>query len=215
MNVMLLSDVEDPYFWDFYSKDKVADVDLFVSCGDLKAAYLEFLVTMANKPVLYVRGNHDTAYQKNPPGGCDCIDDQVVVVKGLRIAGLGGSMRYNEEGVYMYSEKEMSKRVRKLKKKIRKVGGLDLLVTHAPAKGFGDRDDLAHSGFKCFSEILDEYHPAVMAFGHVHRDYGGFQREYTYSDETQIINAFGHYGIEMKPGAPENETSGRRRLFGR
>ena len=214
--ILLLSDTEEPYFWDFFSKDKVQDYDVIVSCGDLKAAYLEFLVTMSNKPLLYVHGNHDTKYQDNPPGGCDSIEDQVVTVKGVRIAGLGGSMRYNEEGVYMSTEQEMQKRVKKLARKIRKAGGLDLFVTHAPATGYGDREDLAHRGFACFHEILTEFQPQVMAYGHVHRDYGGFKREYAYTGPTRIINAFGHFAVDIEvPERTEEPPKRKFWLFGR
>ncbi|MBQ4474072.1 MAG: metallophosphoesterase family protein [Lachnospiraceae bacterium] len=200
MKLLLLSDVEDAYLYDFYSPDKLKDVDVMISCGDLKANYLEFLVTVSNKPLLYVNGNHDSAFKKNPPGGCDSLEDRVLTVKGLRVAGLGGSMRYNSEGIYMYNEKQMEKRVRKLKKEIRKAGGIDILVTHAPMRGWGDQDGLAHRGFECFREILDEFHPQLMAFGHVHREYGGFKREYIYSDETRLINACGHYYMDLEPG---------------
>ena len=36
-NILLLSDVESPALWDFYQPDRVANVDIIVSCGDLKA----------------------------------------------------------------------------------------------------------------------------------------------------------------------------------
>ncbi|MBQ9594056.1 MAG: metallophosphoesterase family protein, partial [Lachnospiraceae bacterium] len=84
MKLLLLSDVEDAYLYDFYSPDKLKDVDVMISCGDLKANYLEFLVTVSNKPLLYVNGNHDSAFKKNPPGGCDSLEDRVLTVKGLR-----------------------------------------------------------------------------------------------------------------------------------
>ena len=84
-----------------------------------------------NKPLIYVRGNHDDRYARHAPGGCICVEDSVYTYRGIRIAGLGGSMRYRD-GANMYTEREMSKRMRKLSRKVRMVGGCDILLTHAP-----------------------------------------------------------------------------------
>lgn len=87
-------------------KRKLEGVELVLSCGDLPASYLSFLTCFTSAPILYIRGNHDDRYDKHPPEGCECIEDQVVTVGGLRILGLGGSMRYNR-GINQYTEKEM------------------------------------------------------------------------------------------------------------
>ena len=102
---------------------------------------------MARCPLLYVRGNHDRRYTQEPPEGCIDIDDKIYDYKGLRILGLGGSMRYHD-GSDMYTESEMKKRVGKLKSYIALRNGIDILVTHAPAKGYGDQEDLPHRGFE-------------------------------------------------------------------
>ena len=80
MRLLLISDEEDKYLWDFYRPGHLDGVDLILSAGDLKPNYLSFLVTMANRPLLYVHGNHDGQYDRNPPEGCECIDDRLVVV---------------------------------------------------------------------------------------------------------------------------------------
>ena len=94
MRILLISDVEEPALWDYYRPGRLDGIDLILSAGDLKAAYLEFLVTMANKPLIYVHGNHDGRYLRFPPEGCECADDALLTVKGLRILGLGGSGWY-------------------------------------------------------------------------------------------------------------------------
>ncbi len=97
--------------------------------------------------------------------------------RGVRIAGLGGSMRYRD-GANMYTEREMAKRVRKLSRKVRMVGGCDILLTDAPAAGMGDLDDLPHRGFECFNTALESWKSDYMVHGHVHQCYGrDFQRE--------------------------------------
>ena len=112
MRILVIGDKESQYYWDFYKKEKFDGIDLIISCGDLDANYLEFLVTFANVPVLYVHGNHDTKYDRRPPEGCICIDDTIYVHQGIRIMGLGGTMRYHG-GNYQYTEREMTARIRK------------------------------------------------------------------------------------------------------
>ena len=90
MKLLLLSDKESEYLWDYYRPGRLDGIDLILSCGDLNSKYLSFLVTMSGKPLLYVHGNHDKTYDRNPPEGCDCVEDRLVTVKGLRILGLGG-----------------------------------------------------------------------------------------------------------------------------
>ena len=72
-------------------------------------------------PVLYIHGNHDDKYEMTPPEGCICVDDDLYVYNGIRILGLGGSMRYRY-GTHQYTEKEMRTRIRKLWMKIRYKG---------------------------------------------------------------------------------------------
>ena len=106
MKLLLISDEVDKYLWDYYRPGRLAGYDLILSAGDLNAEYLSFLVTMANRPLLYVPGNHDGSYAQKPPEGCDCIDGKLVTVNGLRILGLGGSALYNR-GPHQYTEAQM------------------------------------------------------------------------------------------------------------
>ena len=101
MKILFVSDVPDKALWDYFQPSRSEGVELIISCGDLPAEYLEFLVTMVNRPLLYVHGNHDSGYEQHPPQGCQCIDDKVVTAGGLRILGLGGSMRYKPDSPHM------------------------------------------------------------------------------------------------------------------
>lgn len=189
MKILILSDRENPSLWEYFQKEKLREADLILSCGDLKKEYLEFLVTMANCPLLYVNGNHDARHAEYPPEGCDSLEDKVVTVKGLKIAGLGGSMRY-KEGPFQYQPKEMEKRVSKLKKKIAEEGGLDILVTHAPVAGYGDRQDRAHQGFEAFDTLLRTCRVRYLIYGHVHKEYGAFERVKVHPSGTLLINGY-------------------------
>ena len=198
MKILVLADVEDKALWDYYSPDKVEGIDLIISCGDLHHTYLEYLVTMTKIDILYVHGNHDTRYEKQPPEGCINIEDQVYIYKGLRILGLGGSYRY-KPGTCMYTEKEMAARIRRLLPEIRMKNGFDILVTHAPAAGYGDMEDLPHRGFLCFNALLEKFHPKYMLHGHVHASYqsGSFRRMLKHPSGTTIINCYDKFVLEI------------------
>ena len=94
MKILAIADEESKYLWDYFEKSKLEGIDLIISCGDLDPRYLSFLATFTSAPVLYVHGNHDDKYERIPPDGCICIDDKIYVHEGVRIMGLGGSMRY-------------------------------------------------------------------------------------------------------------------------
>ena len=192
MRILAVSDEENKALWDFYQPGKLAGIDLILSAGDLKPEYLSFLVTMANRPLLYIHGNHDKGYLNNPPEGCDCVEDRVVTVKGLRIIGLGGTMIHNE-GFNSFNERQMERRIRKLRGKIRKAGGVDIILTHAPVRGYGDEDYISHRGYEAFLKLIEEYRPAVLVHGHVHKSYTSSFERCLRCGDTQIINASGSY----------------------
>ena len=196
MKILTVSDEECAALWDYYAPGKLSGYDLIISCGDLKAEYLSFLVTMAKCPVLYVHGNHDTGYEKRPPLGCDCIDGKVVVYNGLRILGLGGCRRYHP-GDHQYSEKEMRRRIRKLRFALWRTKGVDLVVTHAPIEGVGDGQDNAHRGFGVFRELLDRYKPQYLVHGHMHLTYGQDKTRIRQYGATTVINATERYDLEV------------------
>ncbi len=195
MKILVLADVESKYYWDYFTVDKLKDIDLILSAGDLKAEFLSFLATYAKVPILYIHGNHDAEYEIKPPEGCICIEDKIYKYNGVRILGLGGSIRY-KAGPHQYTQFEMKSRVMKLKPKIFFSGGFDILLTHAPAYHIYDGDDKVHEGFEAFATLMDKYSPKYFVHGHIHMNYGmNNKRERSYKD-TRIINAYDHYVIE-------------------
>ena len=196
MKVLLISDLESEYLWDYYQPGHLAGVDLILSCGDLHSQYLSFLVTMGGVPLLYVHGNHDQTYDLRPPEGCECIEDRLITVKGLRVLGLGGSIWYSG-GPHQYTEAQMARRVRRLRRQLRRAGGVDIVVTHAPARGYGEAPDQAHHGFSCFLDLMDKYQPMFFVHGHVHTNYGARIPRTIQRGETTIVNAYERYLIEI------------------
>ena len=196
MRLLLISDEESPRFWDNYRPGCLDGIDLILSAGDLKPAYLRFLVTMGRAPLLYIHGNHDARYAFDPPEGCECIDGKLVKFRGLRILGLDGCPDYNH-GPYQYSERRMRRRLRRLWLPLHLSKGVDLVLTHAPARGYGDLDDPAHRGFQCFLDLLDAWRPRYLIHGHVHPRYQMGKNPVLKYGETTIINACGYRILEI------------------
>lgn len=195
MKILVVSDEECPALWDYYMPGKLDEYDMIISCGDLRSEYLRFLVTMGHSRLYYVYGNHDTHYYRSPPDGCDCIDGKLIVVNGVRILGLGGCLRYHPDDI-QYTEREMHRRIKKLKPAIKKAGGVDIVVTHTPPKGLGDAEDYAHRGFESFKEILDDYSPKYWLHGHIHLRYDMTRKRVIEYRGTKIINCSERYVLE-------------------
>lgn len=196
MKILAVSDEECSSLWDHYTPGKLSEYDLIISCGDLKADYLSFLVTMGRAPLLYVHGNHDEGYDIHPPEGCDCIDDCLVIYNGVKILGLGGCKRYHP-GKYQYTESEMRRRIKRLRFTLWRAGGVDIVVTHAPPKGLGDRDDPAHLGFQSLVDLIDKYHPQYLLHGHVHLRYDFDSKREREYNHTKILNVSERCVLEL------------------
>ena len=197
MRILAVSDVEDDELLErLGQRESHRRYDLVISCGDLGMSYLDCVATLANAPLLYVRGNHDVDYQDDPHLGGTDLDGRVERIGGLRIAGLEGSLDYRR-GIVGYSQGEMRHKAVGLGLRAYLTGGVDILVTHTPPRGHGDLPDYPHQGFDAFNGLLDWLHPQVLVHGHVHTDYGMVERERMHPSGTRLVNACGWHEIEL------------------
>jgi predicted phosphodiesterase len=179
------------------------DVELVVSCGDMPAAYLDFITSVLNVPLFFVRGNHDEGYDERPPGGED-LHNRIITFKGLAFVGLEGSIRYNQ-GLIQYTQGEMQRMVmgmapRLQLRKLFQGRAVDVFVAHSPAYKIHDGEDRAHVGFKAFLNFMDWYKPRYMLHGHVHT-YDRRVKVETDYHSTHILNINPYYLLEID--APE------------
>lgn len=196
MRILAIADVEDDLLLSRLSQREGGPYDLVISCGDLSPSYLDCVATMANAPLAYVRGNHDTGYKDSWEMGGTNLDGRIERFGGLRIAGLEGSIDYRE-GIVGYSQGEMRRKVVSLGLRAALTGGIDVLVTHAPARGHGDLPDGPHEGFDAFNGLLSWVHPQLMLHGHVHLNYGMLERERMHPSGTRLLNAYGWQELEL------------------
>jgi uncharacterized protein len=179
-----------------------SDVELLISCGDLPSVYLEYMTSVLNVPLFYVRGNHDDGYVNSPPGGED-LHQRLVEYNGLSFYGLEGCIRYNKS-LIQYTEGEMTRMVlqaglRLRLRRMRQGFGVDVLVTHSPARGIHDAEDLPHQGFQSLLRFMDWYQPRYMLHGHVHT-YDRRTTTHTRYQGTEIYNINPVTLMEIEPG---------------
>ena len=222
MKILCVSDDYDPLVYSQNIVERYKDIDFVIGAGDLPLKYYEFIVTALNKPLYFVFGNHHVddlrhykkqriidqiesfSFDKEQFGsthGGDYIDGKVMKERqtGLLIAGLGGSMRYNN-GSHQFTDSEMRWRIYKmiprlLYNKIRYGRWLDILITHAPPKGIGDQEDLCHTGFDAFRLFMRAFKPKYLLHGHVHLIDMNANRISTYHG-TEIINVYGSFILQ-------------------
>jgi Icc-related predicted phosphoesterase len=199
MKLLTVSDMESAYIWDHFDPEAFRGIDIIISCGDLKASYLSFLVTMIPAPLLYVRGNHDERYKIKPPEGCMSIEETFTELKGLRIGGLSGCKACGSNGL-VFPEDKMTEKVRKLEKEVKKTGGIDVFVTHAPAFDLGDGPDEFHRGFKCYRDFIERWQPMFHLYGHRHLRGSPVDKQALMTHgRTQLVNTTGYRIIEFEP----------------
>jgi hypothetical protein len=146
MKILVVADKVQEYVYSPGLKERMPEVELVLSCGDLPFYYLEFIVSSLNVPLLYVFGNHNTfeyvrseseqeapGTRGNPirgiqsqerqikraPEGCINVDERVVQHKGLLIGGLEGCMSYKPYAPHQYTEGQMRLKAARMSLRLR------------------------------------------------------------------------------------------------
>lgn len=59
MKILCVSDFVDPLIYNQNVKEAFPDIDLILCAGDLPMDYIDFIVTVFNKPTYFIFGNHN------------------------------------------------------------------------------------------------------------------------------------------------------------
>jgi Icc-related predicted phosphoesterase len=139
-------------------------VDAVFCLGDLDRAWIESLMSL-DVPRFGVHGNHDPE---------DLLRDLEVEdlhlrrtqVGGLTVSGFEGCVRYGQNTLHQYTQREASKLARRLP-------AADVLICHCPPLGINDDpEDPSHIGFAGLRDWVDEHRPRHLLHGHVHPLHG-------------------------------------------
>ncbi|GAA4690078.1 metallophosphoesterase [Pseudonocardia yuanmonensis] len=191
-------------------------VDLVLAAGDLPFDYLAAIADAVDRPAVMVPGNHDrdlSGFRQRRglwtsaghpcewpgPAGFENADGRIVDAGGLRIAGLGGCLRYRP-GPNQWTEAEQTRRAKRLvrlaKRARRRDGrGVDVLLTHAPPRHCGDREDGPHRGFVCLHGVVAQLQPRFLVHGHIH-PYGERVPDRMLGT-TRVVNVVGRKVLEL------------------
>ena len=237
LKLLCISDHRDPLVYSPRVKERFGDVDAVIGAGDLSFDYYDFVLSSLNKPLFFVFGNHNldhlghfsqraasgalpiTGSGLGPALGGTYVGGRVHTERlrdgtRLLVAGLGGCRRYND-GDNQFSERAMAWRVLRMTprlwfNRIRYGRCLDILVTHAPPRGIGDREDQPHQGFRAFLRFIRRFRPRCLIHGHIHLYDRNERREYHYAG-CKVVNAYDHCVVELGE-APSSSTRNREKL---
>ncbi len=201
MKILSLSDTVITRIYSPQVRVLFRDIDLVLGCGDLPYYYLEFIASMLDVPVFFVRGNHAEVVEyheagpRTYPHGTIDLHCKGVNLDGLLLAGIEGSIRYRH-GPFQYSQSDMWINVfqlvpRLLQNRILYGRYLDIFITHASPWGIHDQPDLPHHGVKAFRWLLKVFRPQLHFHGHIHI-YRPCTATHTQFCKTQVINTFGY-----------------------
>lgn len=218
MHFLTVSDEVVPAVYSLSIKDRFSNIEAVLGCGDLPPYYLEFIVTMLGIPGFYVHGNHDSVeYSEDgedvaAPRGCVSLEGRCEEHAGLLLAGLGGSIRYNNSSGAQYTEAQMYGRIwrltpRLLFNRLRYGRYLDILLTHSPPLGIHNGPDRPHRGFRALISFMDRFAPRYLIHGHIHRSYGFSNVTETRYKRTMVLNTAGYRLLTIDAPAPRMRAS--------
>jgi len=208
MRILALSDQIHPFIHQARFPGNLPPFELVLIAGDLPGSYIEFIATKVSVPVVYVHGNHKEEYVQDylghlsPPGGAIPAHGRIVDVAGIRIAGWGGSPRYNNRDFGQYTEYQAQTRFFSwypvlAPRRISQGHGVDILLTHAPPPGPHAGTDFAHRGSTALGWFDRIYRPRVHLHGHVHLYEAQPVREYVTPEGIRVINTFEYTLLEL------------------
>ncbi|MFM9106481.1 MAG: metallophosphoesterase [Chloroflexota bacterium] len=213
--VLAVTDEIDPRIHSATVRERLGHVAFVIGCGDLPTGYLEFLADALNKPVYFVLGNHADELTRGagrgdarkPMGAID-LGGRVVHDRqsGLILAGIPGSPRYGEREPAQYAEWEIWLMIARMAPALlwnrwRHGRALDVLVTHAPPRGVGDREDYAHRGYRALRGFLQTFRPPVHLHGHIHLYDRTVRNEQEFAG-TRVVNVFPYRVLDLERAAP-------------
>ncbi|MCL8252450.1 metallophosphoesterase [Aeromicrobium fastidiosum] len=175
-------------------------IDLLLAAGDLPWDYLERVAAEVDAPAAFVPGNHDPGISRTSTGprGFVAVDERIVTVGGLRVAGLGGCVRYNG-GAHQYTQAQYERKARTMLAHDRADAPVDVLLTHAPPLGLGDDDDPSHVGIAALHGVLESLRPTWHLHGHIHPF--GMVKNDRQVGPTTVRNVIPWHVVEVEPRA--------------
>lgn len=182
----------------FHDALVVPDGDVLVHAGDLlRGGSLDELIRTAgwlralpHRHKLVVAGNHDWCFARTRHAAVEMLGPTITYLEDAETTIDGARFWGSPWQPEFYAWAFNLKRGAQLRAKWSLIPeGIDVLVTHGPPRGFGDRtgrtpSERDRAGCDDLLDAVRRVKPALHLFGHIHED-GGLWRD----DETTICNA--------------------------
>ena len=165
---------------------EVPDGDVFIHAGDLlRRGTLEelskvsaWLRALPHEFKLVVAGNHDWCFAHERQEAIRLLgeevvylEDQAATVGGLQFWGSPWQPEYNDWAFNLPRGEALAAKWSLIS------ASTDVLITHGPPLGFGDRGPIgSRSGCEDLLRAVRALAPSLHLFGHIHQD-GGFWRD--------------------------------------
>jgi hypothetical protein len=165
----------------FHRELDVPDGDVLVHAGDLCRGgdldelreTAEWLAGLPHRHKVIVAGNHDWAFVHEPAAarsaiaGMIYLQDSEAVIEGLRFYGSPWQPAFHDWAFNLPRGAPLAQVWAKIP------SGLDVLITHSPAQGLGDRTPVAgRTGCADLRARIALARPRLHLFGHIHQDGG-------------------------------------------
>lgn len=169
----------------FHGTLVVPDGDVFIHAGDMcrrgdlaeLAAAADWILRLPHRHKVIVAGNHDWAFANEPRAaremffGVHYLEDSELTLDGVRFYGSPWQPEFCNWAFNLPRGALLAAVWAKIPR------GIDVLITHGPPEGFGDRTTLtSRAGCADLRARVAEVEPRLHLFGHIHQD-GGVWRD--------------------------------------
>lgn len=176
----------------FHDELTVPDGDVFVHAGDIcrsgRARELEYAATwirgLPHRHKIVVAGNHDWVFARDPVAGRLMLGDGVTYLQdegceidGVRFWGSPWQPEFCDWAFNLPRGPALAEKWALIPPET------DILITHGPPRGFGDRTRVGPQGCDDLLARVRQVRPRAHLFGHIHEDGGAWL-----DDGTWFIN---------------------------
>lgn len=159
--------------------------DILIHAGDFtrkgeQADVVDFNAWLGELPhrhKIVIAGNHDRCFEADPAGSAALLtnavylQDQALTVEGLSLYGSPWQPEFFDWAFNLPRGPELAAVWARIPERT------DILITHGPPRGYGDRTIFGTSaGCDDLLEAIDRVRPRYHIFGHIHEGYGAFER---------------------------------------
>jgi len=167
--------------------------DILVHAGDITnmgeiegvATFNEWLGSLPHSHKIVIAGNHDFCFERNREASeplltnCIYLHDTAVTVMGIRFWGSPWQPWFCDWAFNLQRGEEIRQKWNLIP------DDTDVLITHGPPHGHGDRTDSGDLvGCRDLLEAVERIRPRLHVFGHIHEGYG-----VSSNDHTTMVNA--------------------------